>query len=83
MSIPTQKIIQYFTVPHVVQSDSASPVEMTGVQSLSGHCPVKVWSKSGQSLLKSENDRNSLSSRTPVDFDQTMTGLWPEFDRIP
>jgi hypothetical protein len=52
-------------------SDSASlvevhrsPVEMTGVRSLSG-----------QSLLKSENDRNSLSGWTPVDFDQTMTGL--------
>ena len=25
----------------------------------------------------------SLSDQTPVDFDQTMTGLWPEFDRIP
>ena len=53
--------------------DSASPVEMTGVRSLSGHCPVKVQSKSGQSLLKSEN---SLSGQTPVDFDQTMTGLF-------
>ena len=53
---------QYFTVPHVVWSDSASLVEMTGVQSLSS-----------QSLLKSENDRNSLSSRTPVDFDQNLT----------
>jgi hypothetical protein len=63
--------MQYFTVPHVVRSDSASLVEvhqslveMTGVQSLSG-----------QSLLKSENDWNSLSSQTPVDFDWTMTGL--------
>ena len=66
---------QYFTVPHIVWSDSASLVEMTGVQSLSSHCPVKVQSKSSQSLLKSENDRNSLSSRTPVDFDQTMTRI--------
>ena len=42
----------------------------------SGHCLVIVWLFSSQSLLKSENDWNSLSGQTPVDFDQTMTGIW-------
>ena len=67
VELPMLEIIQqwqYFTVPHIVRSDSASPVEMTG-----------AWSLSSQSLLKSENDRNSLSGWTPVDFDQTMTRL--------
>jgi hypothetical protein len=63
-----------YSAPHHLvglQSNSASPVEvhwspmeMTGVRSLSA-----------QSLLKSENDRNSLSGQTPMDFDWTMTRL--------
>ena len=43
------------------------------VWSLSNHCQVIVQSFSGHSLCKSENDQNSLSSQTPVDFDWTMT----------
>ena len=49
---------------------SGSPLESGG----NDWSPVIVQSFSGHSLLKSENDWNSLSGWTLVDFDWTMTG---------
>ena len=58
--------------PVRLQSDSTSLVEMTGVRSLSSHCLVKVWSKSGQSPVKVQ----SKSGQSPVKV-QSKSGQSP------
>jgi hypothetical protein len=49
-----------------------TPVEMTGLQSLSGHCPVIFRSFSGQSLLKWK----MAGIACPARLRRTLTGIW-------
>src|SRR5271155_149876 len=74
-----------YTPPHSpvgLRPDKRTPVEVhwtpvisSGLRWKSGQRPVKVRSKSGQSLIQCENDRTCMSGRTPPDSGRTLTGL--------